>query len=130
MKIGELAKQANIKVDTIRYYEQRQLLPLPNRTSSGYRNYSKNDLKRLLFILHAKNLGFTLKEISELLHLQTNSKDCSEVQKIAKQKSYDIAIRIESLSRIKNILDELAEKCNQEGEGECPILKSLERFDE
>ncbi|MDQ6994957.1 MAG: heavy metal-responsive transcriptional regulator, partial [Mariprofundaceae bacterium] len=120
MKIGELAKQAKIKVDTIRYYEQRQLMPLPKRTYSGYRDYSKNDLKRLLFIVHAKKMGFTLKEIGELLHLQTSKNNCSKTKKIALQKSSDIAIRIESLSRIKAILDELAEKCDEEGEDECP----------
>jgi len=105
MKIGELAKNANVKVDTIRYYEQRQILPLAKRTDAGYRMYSQDDLNRLLFIVKAKGLGFTLEEIKELLALQSGKTDCAQVRDIAKRKSHEIASRIESLSHIKHILD-------------------------
>jgi Hg(II)-responsive transcriptional regulator len=131
MKIGELAKRAKVNIDTIRYYEKRQLLPLPERTTSGYRDYSENDVKRLLFIIHAKELGFTLEEIKELLSLRSLETDCAQVRQIADTKARDIASRIENLSRIRHVLLELAEKCEQEGSGdECPILKSLEETDE
>jgi MerR family mercuric resistance operon transcriptional regulator len=131
MKIGELAKRAKVNIDTIRYYERRQLLRLPDRTLSGYRNYSESDVKRLLFIVHAKELGFTLEEIKALLSLRSGQTNCSQVQQIAKNKAGEIASRIESLSRIRHVLLELAEKCKQEGDGEeCPILKSLEETDE
>ncbi len=131
MKIGELAKCAKVNIDTIRYYERRQLLPPPDRTMSGYRDYSEGDVKRLLFIVHAKELGFTLEEIRELLSLHTGKTDCSQVQRIAKNKAREIASRIENLSRIQHVLLELAEKCEQEGDNEaCPILKSLEDINE
>lgn len=127
MKIGELAKQTKVNIDTIRYYERRQLLPLPGRTMSGYRNYSERDVKRLLFIIHAKELGFTLEEIKTLLSLRSGQKNCPQVRQIAKNKAGEIASRIERLSRIQHVLLELAEKCEQEGDGEeCPILNSLD----
>lgn len=131
MKIGELAKRAKVNIDTIRYYERRQLLPLPDRTASGYRDYAESALKRLLFIVHAKELGFTLEEIKELLSLHAGKTGCSHVQRIAKNKASEITSRIENLSRIQYVLLELAEKCEQEGDGEeCPILKSLEDINE
>jgi len=131
MKIGELARKANVNIDTVRYYEQRQLLPLPERTASGYRAYAESDVKRLLFIVHAKELGFTLEEIRELLSLRAGQADCSHVQRIAKNKAGKIASRIEDLSRIRDVLLELAEKCEQEGYDEaCPILQSLEDINE
>ncbi|MDQ6980436.1 MAG: MerR family transcriptional regulator [Ghiorsea sp.] len=83
MKIGELAKKTKVCVDTVRYYEKRQLLLQPKRTSSGYRTYTEQDVKRLLFIVQAKTLGFTLEEIKLLLSLQLGQIDCAEVRKIA-----------------------------------------------
>jgi Hg(II)-responsive transcriptional regulator len=127
MKIGELAKRAKVNIDTIRYYERRQLLLLPDRTASGYRDYAESDLKRLLFIIHAKELGFTLEEIRELLSLHSGQADCSHVQRIAENKASEIASRINNLSRIREVLLELAEKCEQPRDDDsCPILKSLE----
>jgi MerR family mercuric resistance operon transcriptional regulator len=112
---------------SIHYYERRQLLPLPDRTASGYRDYAESDLKRLLFIVHAKELGFTLEEIKELLSLRAGQAECSQVRQIARRKADEIASRIEDLSRIQHVLLELAEKCEQEGFADyCPILKSLE----
>ncbi|GAV19441.1 mercuric resistance operon regulatory protein [Mariprofundus micogutta] len=131
MKIGELSKLTKVNIDTIRYYERRQLLPLPKRTMSGYRDYSESDVKRLLFVIHAKELGFTLEEIRELLSLRAGQADCSQVKMIAEIKASKIASRIESLTRIQSVLVELAEKCEQEGTSEeCPILKSLEEADD
>ena len=127
MKIGELAKRAKVNIDTIRYYERRQLLPLPDRTASRYRDYADGDVKRLLFIVHAKELGFTLEEIKELLCLRAGQAECAQVRQIARRKADEIATRIEDLSRIQHVLLELAEKCEQEGDADyCPILKALE----
>ncbi|MDX8383660.1 MAG: heavy metal-responsive transcriptional regulator [Ghiorsea sp.] len=127
MKIGELSKRTKVNIDTIRYYERRQLLPAPERTISGYRDYSKSDAKRLIFVVHAKALGFTLEEIKELLSLRTGQADCLQVKMIAESKANEIASRIKKLSRMQSVLVELAEKCEQQNSGEdCPILKSLE----
>jgi len=125
MKIGELAKHADVNIDTIRYYEQRELLPRPMRSASGYRSYGHNDVLRLKFIVQAKEMGFTLKEIGVLLSLQSGTKSCEQVRDIAQQKSADIALRIEKMTHMKQILDDLAEECAVE-EDVCPILKVLE----
>ncbi len=126
MKIGELAKHTQVTVDTIRYYEQRQLMPLPQRTSSQYRSYTKHDVKRLLFIIHAKELGFTLKEIKTLLSLRTGEIQCTQVRAIAKNKAAEIASKIKHLHRMEQVLLQLANECAEQDEDECPILQALE----
>ena len=127
MKIGELSKTTGVSIDTIRYYEQRTLLPEAVRTQSGYRQYSGNDITRLKFIVQAKELGFTLKEISQLLGIQ--SSDCRDVKLIAESKALEMEGRIAKLSRMKEVLLELADKCSQSGNDDpCPILKSLEEL--
>jgi len=125
MKIGELSKRTGVSIDTIRYYEQRKLLPQAARTQSGYRLYSGDDVTRLKFIVQAKELGFTLKEISQLLGIQSN--DCKQMKLVAENKALEMEGRIAKLSRMKEVLLELADKCGQSGNGDpCPILKSLE----
>jgi len=127
MKIGELSKMTGVSIDTIRYYEQRTLLPEAVRTQSGYRQYSGNDVTRLKFIVQTKELGFTLKEISQLLGIQSN--DCREMKLIAESKALEMEDRIAKLSHMKDVLLELADKCGQSvSDDPCPILKSLENF--
>ena len=127
MKIGELAKRAQVSVDTVRFYEQRGLLPQAGRSHSGYREYSPGDAKRLQFIVHAKELGFTLEEIKQLLALRADGSDCARVKSVAEEKAYEIAARIEKLSGMRKVLLELASQCEQGASDEsCPILKSLE----
>ncbi len=81
LTIGKVAKRAQVNVETVRYYERRGLIPQPPRRESGYRRYSQDTVARIQFIKRAKELGFTLKEISELLFLRfdpdTNSIDCN-----------------------------------------------------
>ncbi len=128
MKIGELAKKAKVNIDTIRYYERRGLLSKPRRSSSGYRIYSEADAKRLLFIIHAKSLGFTLEEIKVLLSLRAGESNCDEVRQIARNKAGEIASRVQSLLRIQYVLLELAEQCEQKDKGDlCPILNAMEK---
>ncbi|MDX8378336.1 MAG: heavy metal-responsive transcriptional regulator [Mariprofundales bacterium] len=126
MKIGQLAKQSSVTIDTIRYYEKRQLMPKPQRTSAQYRNYAADDVKRLLFITHAKELGFTLEEIKTLLSLRSNNVECVQVRTIAKNKAAEIAARIKHLARMEEVLLQLADKCAKQDNDQCPILKSLE----
>ncbi len=128
MKIGELAKKAKVNIDTIRYYERRGLLSKPRRSSSGYRIYSEADAKRLLFIIHAKSLGFTLEEIKVLLSLRAGESNCDEVRQIARNKAGEIASRVQSLLRMQYVLLELAEQCEQKDKGDlCPILNAMEK---
>src|SRR3546814_7550515 len=75
MNIGQLARQAGVPIDTVRYYERQRLIPEPARSASGYRQYAQDDVTRLNFIRRAKTLGFTLEEIGELMAIRGNSSD-------------------------------------------------------
>lgn len=131
MKIGELARQARVSIDTVRFYEQRGLLPRPARSSSGYRQYVSDDVRRLRFIVHAKDLGFTLEEIRQLLALRADGSDCSRVRKVAVEKANEIDSRIKKLSSMRDVLLKLASQCERGDSGDaCPILESLEKGDE
>jgi MerR family mercuric resistance operon transcriptional regulator len=129
LKIGQLAKKTNVNIETIRYYERRALIPKPYRRKSGYREYSEETVKRIQFIKHAKELGFSLKEIHELLYLRLDPKTpCSEVKKKAEIKIADIEEKVITLQRMKKALVKLIRACSGKGPiMECPILEALER---
>lgn len=125
---GQLAKKANVKKETIRYYESRGLLNKPPRTESGYRQYSDDTVLRIRFIKRAQELGFSLKEISELLSLRVDKNTtCGDFKNIAEVKISEIADKIHSLNEIKKALMKLVALCSGEGPtGECPIIETLE----
>ncbi len=129
LTIGKLANQGGVKVQTIRYYERRGLLPRPQRTPSGYRVYSDEAVRRLRFIRQAKTLGFSLSEIEELLSLRMRpGTTCGDIRQRARQKMTTVDQKIEELNRIKDALDKLAVACRGKGPmSECPILEALER---
>lgn len=126
--VGKLAKSAGINVETVRYYERIGMLPKPQRKTSGYRQYGPEDLRRLKFISHAKDLGFTLKEIRELLELRVHPETtCEEVRRQAEAKIADVERKLKQLQRIHNALSKLAAACRGKGPaGDCPILEVLE----
>lgn len=126
--IGTLAKGAGTRVETIRYYERRGLITPVRRTPSGYRLYDEDSLKRLLFIRHAKDLGFTLEEIKELLRLRVDSSTvCERVREKTGAKLRTVERKIESLLSIRRILRELLRACeNRNPTDECPILRAME----
>jgi len=127
MKIGELSKQTGMSIDAIRYYEKRSLIPTAARSMSGYRHYTHQDVSRLLFIVQAKGLGFTLDEIGQLLAISSGERTCDEVKQVALAKAEDIEARIRKLTRMHTILTTLAEQCEQTREADaCPILDMLE----
>jgi MerR family mercuric resistance operon transcriptional regulator len=127
LTIGQLAKEAQVNVETVRYYERRGLLPEPPRRESGYRLYFPNDVARLRFIKHAKELGFSLREILELLALRVDANTtCGDVKKRAEAKIADIEEKIQALQEIKQALTTLAALCSGSGPtSECPILEAL-----
>ena len=129
LKIGELARKAGVNIQTIRYYERCGILHPVSKTESGYRLYEENELKRLKFILHAKELGFTLKEIKELMELEiTPLSACSKVQKKTEDKLKLVEQRIEALKSIRRVLKELIIACKKRMPLEkCPILKAIEQ---
>jgi len=125
---GQLAKAANVGIETVRFYEQQGLLPKPVRSSSGYRQYTGDSLKRLLFIQHAKALGFSLGEIKDLLSLRVNSNcSCKEVKTFAEEKVRDIRSKIRGLRKMQGVLERLIRACRGKGPtSECPILEALD----
>jgi len=127
--IGKLAKRVNLNIETIRYYERKGLIPKPRRRESGYREYSDETTKRILFIKHAKDLGFSLKEINELLSLKLDpGTSCSDVRKKAEIKIEDIEGKIKTLRKMKKALLKLTTICSGSGPvSECPILEALEK---
>lgn len=126
---GELARKAGVNVQTLRYYERRGLLLSPARSESGYRQYPPDVVRRIRFIQRAKELGFTLVEIAELLALQVDGDDsCDEVREQAEAKLEDVTERIYSLQRMQSVLRELVDAChNRSPTEECPILQSLQQ---
>ncbi len=134
LTIGKVAKKAGVNIETIRYYERQGLIPKPLRSQSeggslGYRHYPAETVKRIHFIRHAKELGFSLKEIAELLSLRIGQGvTCGDVRKRAEAKITDIEARIKTLMRMKKALINLAKECKARGPvSECPILEALER---
>src|SRR3990172_1419364 len=125
--VGHLAKEVGMNVETIRYYEKQKLLPKPKlKEDSRYRVYDETDLKRLLFVKRSKKLGFTLKEIKELLSLKIESSaTCGDVKHFAEHKLIDIEERIRDLKNIKNVLIKLIDQCVCEelSTDDCPILE-------
>ena len=127
LTIGKVAGLAGVGVETIRFYEREGLIDEPPRRASGYRQYPMNTADRVRFIKSAKELGFTLKEIRELLTLRAAPRDkCGDVRRRAEQKIQDIDERIDTLCRMRKALAKLIVEC--EGNRpvtECPILESL-----
>jgi MerR family mercuric resistance operon transcriptional regulator len=126
---GRLAREAGVNVETIRYYEKRGLLPKVPRKASGYRLWPKDTVKRIRFIRHAQELGFSLREIAELLSLRTDENtSCYEIKRIAEEKITDIDKKIRSLQTIKKALRKLSKTCPGSGPvSDCPILEAMEK---
>lgn len=123
--IGTLARQARVGIDTVRYYERSGLLQPADRLASGYRRYSEDELSRLRFIRRAQALGFSLKEIRDLLAL-SRQRDVARVKKSAEAKLADVQGRIAELERVRDGLATLVRACPGHGRAtECPILQAL-----
>ena len=127
--IGTLAKRAGVRIDTVRYYERSGLLAPKTRLASGYRRYGSLELSRLRFIRRAQALGFTLKEVRELLAL-SKRRDVARVKRAAQEKLLDVEERLADLKRVREGLLSLIATCPGHGPAEdCPILKALGRED-
>jgi len=130
LTVGRVAKEAGIGIETIRFYEREGLLEQPRRDeSSGYRHFEPEVIVRLRFIMRAKELGFTLPEIRDLLHLRVDAKTtCEDVRQRAEAKVSDITRRIDDLTRIKAALEAITAVCAVTVPGgPCPILEALDR---
>jgi MerR family copper efflux transcriptional regulator len=123
--IGTLARRAGVSVDTVRYYEKSGLLTPEARLPSGYRRYNDVQVSRLRFIRRAQELGFTLKDIRELLGL-SKQRDVAKVKRAAQKKLTEVEARLTALTRIRDGLATLVATCPGHGRAaDCPILKAL-----
>jgi Cu(I)-responsive transcriptional regulator len=132
LTIGKLAKQADIGIETVRFYERQGLIDPPLRTESNYRIYPQEEVTRLKFIKRAKVLGFTLKEIKELLRLRNDPHATkADIKKRTLEKIQDVKQKISDLTKIKEALELLSDSCDGHGSLEgCPILKALDADDD
>jgi Cu(I)-responsive transcriptional regulator len=130
LQIGDLARATSTKVETIRYYEQIGLLPAPARTSGNFRAYSANHLGRLSFIRRARDLGFTLDQVRELLSLSDQKRrSCEVVDGIARQHLVDVNRKIEDLTSLRDELSGLIEQCRCGTIADCRIIEALAPID-
>ena len=129
MTRSEVAEHAGVNPETVRYYEERGLIPDPPRSAAGYRLYDDHYVRRLRFIGRAKELGFTLEEIKSLLELRAGPEaTCQDVKTRAQAKVADVEEKIADLRRIQRALRALVETCTG-GDGptsECPILDAMQ----
>jgi MerR family Zn(II)-responsive transcriptional regulator of zntA len=134
LKIGELAALAEVSTDTLRFYEKHGLMQPGSRSEAGYRLYSRDDVHRIRFILSAKNVGFTLNEIHELLALEVtkDEKSCSDVKYFVDEKLKTVAQRIRELQRIERSLQTLSDACcgGNEPATHCTILEALSEHED
>jgi DNA-binding transcriptional MerR regulator len=134
MRIGEVAAHAGVNVRTLRYYERRALLDMPARATSGYRDYRPDVVRRVRFIRRAKELGFTLREVAELLTLRdlpspraARASGPDDARTLAVAKIADLDRRIRHLSAMREALRTLAESCAcDHGAPTCAILEAIE----
>jgi DNA-binding transcriptional MerR regulator len=126
--INEVVAQARVNIQTLRYYERRGLLPEPTRTPSGCRNYGDDAVRVVGFVKRAQQLGFTLDDIEELLHLAGVGPDsCDEARAMARGRIDDLSQRIEELTGMGDALTRLIETCGESrAERECPILREID----
>ena len=129
MLIGELAKKADVSVDTIRFYEREKLIKPVFVRDSGYREFDNNSVETICFIVRAKDLGFSLKEIRGLLKLKNNpDTKCSEVKALAEKKLASVTVKINVLKAMKKDLSRLLNECTDAAASlnSCPIVDSLD----
>jgi MerR family transcriptional regulator, mercuric resistance operon regulatory protein len=125
--IGQLAKRSGVKIETIRYYERAKMLVPPPRTASGRRVYDVTDLRILVFIRRARELGFSLDEIRALLRLGGPEKaTCREVREIAAHHLDDIRAKINDLKKLERLLSKTVARCSGKAAPDCPVLDVLD----
>ncbi|PYB77260.1 MULTISPECIES: MerR family transcriptional regulator [Rhizobium] len=124
--IGDLSRRTGVKVPTIRYYEQMGLISAPDRTEGNQRRYERADLERLTFIRHARDLGFPIEAIRELLTLSRHPEEpCGAADRIAREQLDEVR---EKIARLKKLEEELSRIVSHGGEhtiGECYVIQAL-----
>ncbi len=124
--IGEVSRLSNVNIETIRFYERIAILPKPDRTRGGNRQYNQDQLKRLFFVRRCRELGFSLDDIRKLLTM-VDRKDftCGEVYKMANAHLATINKKLKDLKKLQRTLKQMAAECDQDDIPECPIIDTL-----
>lgn len=126
MRIGELAQASGTKAETIRYYEREGILPYADRTDSNYRDYSKDHLATLTFVRRARELGFSMAQVRELLALSDrDDKPCQDVDRLARSQIDDVQRKIDDLTAMRDELSRMLAACDTDKIGQCRIVESL-----
>jgi DNA-binding transcriptional MerR regulator len=126
ISIGDLSRRVGVKVPTIRYYEQVGLLPAPPRTEGGQRRYGEAEVARLHFVRHARDLGFEVEAIRELLALSSDpDRSCAEIDRIARRHLAAIERRIERLVALQGELRRMIGECDQGTVCDCRVIETL-----
>ncbi len=130
MNIGEAAQASRVSAKMIRYYEQIGLIPPAQRTDAGYRAYTEADVHRLHFIRRARDLGFSVAEITDLLGLWNDkSRRSADVKRLAQQHIAELERRMEDMRQMASTLKTLISACAGDHRPDCPILQTLEQPD-
>jgi Cu(I)-responsive transcriptional regulator len=131
MTIGQLAEATGTKVETVRYYEKIGLLPRPRRTAGNYRSYAEEQVQQLAFIRRARNLGFSIEEVRELLRLAAHEdQPCADVDEIAARHLAATKAKIAALTRLRRELGRVLASCEGGSVGQCRVIQALSREDE
>ena len=124
--IGDLARTTGVNVETIRYYERAGILPRPDRTAAGYRLYSSADVGRLHFVRRARELGFSLDQVRELLGLADDpARPCDEIDAVARTHLAEVEAKLTQLEALRSELDHLLMQCRGGQVGDCRIVEAL-----
>lgn len=126
MMIGEVARRANTKVATVRFYEQIGLLPAASRTASGRRTFNASDVRRLSFIRHARSLGFPVHDVRTLLALDDEpDQSCVDADRLAREQMASIDEKIEQLTRLRGELRRVSDLCAGGLAADCQVIEAL-----
>jgi MerR family mercuric resistance operon transcriptional regulator len=127
LTIGAFAKAVGVNVETIRFYQRRGLLPVPDRPMGGIRRYGEADVRRLRFVKSAQRLGFSLEEVADLLRLEDGT-HCDEASRLAELKLQEVREKLADLKRLETALAQLVGACHRRrGNVSCPLVASLQK---
>lgn len=122
---ADLARATGCNLETIRYYEKIGLMPEPQRNASGWRVYGPEDVARLGFIMRARELGFSLDAVRDLLTLAQGGQSCAQVEAMARAHLDEVRARIARLERVEQVLAETVERCTGGAAPGCPVIEAL-----
>jgi Cu(I)-responsive transcriptional regulator len=126
MNIGEAAKRSGVPAKTIRYYEDVGLIPAAGRTAAGYRAYTASEVETLKFVQRARSLGFSVKDVGDLLALwRDRGRASADVRRIAQQHVAEVERKIAELETMRRTLQGLIHRCHGDDRPDCPILDEL-----